>query len=299
MHVIEAEGVGFEAADGRGEHKTITRFQLLRRIRTFLCGFGNPGVFHSHQTLRIVPHSPTPANEVLTETREANESSVRLTGQPDWFPLGEEVYKSSQIEEAQRKTLSFIRQPRWFLTDGAYPKSLWDVSTDAGGCRLELDIRKSDDPATLHFTITLTNTRRALSRQFEHRWNNVLPMLFAFYVDGIAISGSDSSFRKLGGVVWHETLLEPNESKRWSINVKADSILDLMPDHHAHSISIVAAFSEFQHEGGHSGTKKPKEVLPLDKDNEKTFEPPLVIRSEPANISISWDGKEWTMPANQ
>ena len=94
----------------------------------------------------------------------------------------------------------------------------------------------------------------------------------------------------------YHSLIEQGESKTWRLRVNSDSILDLLPHRRAHALSVVAAFSECQHEG-HLGFREPTAASMSLTVDEKTFVPSLVVRSNPVNIN--WDGEKWTVPANR
>jgi hypothetical protein len=232
-----------------------------------------------------------PQSATRVHKKRDQQADPALTGQPHWYRLGDEVYHAEEIAQAQGKRLSFIKQPRWFLCNVAYPSDFRDIATDAAGVRVGFAVDATEDASTLAFTLTLTSTDRAVVRQFEHRWNNILPFLFAFYVDGQATSETQLiQWSKFGGARWCDFLIDPGERKTWRLKVNANSILALLPDNRAHAVSVVAAFSECQHEASVFAKDRPITSRSINSDG-KAHTPSLVVRSEPVNIE--WSGSRW------
>jgi hypothetical protein len=249
--------------------------------------------------------------------------ATALVGQPSWLPLGPEVYHEQDVAASAEGVLRFRREPRWFVgfprpgtreqfdahmarsssetslietQDGVYaipsqpafPTSIDDLSLDDQGSRLTLAISATDDPNILNMQLRLTAGRKPLFRQVEHRWSNTLPFLFAFYVDGQAVSIPSEGFGKLGGIVSLAPLIEAGQTGRWNVRVDAGSIRGLLPDSSSHVVSIVAAFSNSQHEGRHVGAIHLGSPVLEDGDVES-----MVIRSEPAELEWDRRAERW------
>jgi hypothetical protein len=206
-----------------------------------------------------------------------------LTGQPSWFSLGGEVYQENDVAEVENRVLAFKPQPRWFLgfsqpastqevdaylgqlrRAGAeiemrepqrflpyrppYPKTLYDLPLDDRGVRLSFDAAATDDPAVLQFCLTLTSRHLPVWRGVEHRWTNVLPFLFGFYVDGKAVAFPSNVSTKWGGIKSVGLLVASGGSRNWRLHVNEGSMRRFLPDSKPHVLNIVCAFSECQHE---------------------------------------------------
>jgi hypothetical protein len=214
-------------------------------------------------------------------------STPTLTGQPSWLPLGEEVYHSDEHLIAEKQILHVRKEPRWFLgrpirvtraeyetylqqfgkfsieqpdkelegfhpaipTSPPYPNKFEDLPTEDQGATLSLRSSITPDTNHIRLTLQLTATSRQIYREVEHRWTNPVPLLFAFYIDGKALQLPDTGFGKAGGVNSDETLVESGATRTWSLTLDPKSVEQLLPDNKPHTISIIAAFSERQHEG--------------------------------------------------
>jgi peptidoglycan/xylan/chitin deacetylase (PgdA/CDA1 family) len=250
-------------------------------------------------------------------------ADAKLVGRPSWLPIGPEVYQERDVEAAAQTVLKVRPEPRWFTgfphlvtkaefdqymaetepnvkyqveaSPGEYPipmlppfpKSIDDLPLEDHGARLSLSAKASDDVAILQFHIGLTSGADALQREVEHRWSNTLPFLFAFYVDGRAATLPNHGWGRSGGVQGFVPLVTANGSRQWDIHVDAQRVRDLLPDGRRHSLAIVAAFCNSQHEGYSEGGR-------VELSNKVNGPSLILVRSEPA--ILNWDGSRWLPP---
>lgn len=76
-------------------------------------------------------------------------------GEMAWFPLGNEVYREQDRFAAQRRHLSFVPEPRWFL---AFPKFVDKHEYDA--YRHDMSARATASGGTLDFDVSPTSDDR-------------------------------------------------------------------------------------------------------------------------------------------
>lgn len=262
-----------------------------------------------------------------------------LTGQPTWFPLGKEIYHETEHREAEKEILALVMEPRWFLgysrevtareydayletrrqqgdkfsiqetPDGKhyvpatppYPKTLEDLPLVDHEVQLAMQAAATADPHIITLNLQLTSPDRTVYREVEHRWTNVLPFLFTFYIDGKAYPSPNEGFGKSGGMHQFIELVPSRGHRDWSIKVDADSLKKLLPDAKPHELAIVAAFSERQHEGHvsdgdllkalHDDGESPHAGKDVDPETARQ----LLLRSNVARIR--WTGTTWTTDA--
>jgi len=132
----------------------------------------------------------------------------------------------------------------------AFPRIPGHFPVEGAGVRLSLQIQTTDDPGVLLFNLLLTSEQFNLWREAEHRWTNLVPFLFAFYADGSAVPtpAPEASFPKFGGVQYKVDLVPKGDQKTWSLKVSRRSIERLLAGAKAHTLSVVAAFSQWQFE---------------------------------------------------
>ncbi len=123
------------------------------------------------------------------------------------------------------------------------------------GASLSFSVSAADSPDCLRFSLTLKTTDRTVWREVEHRWTNTVPLLFAFYADGKAVTHRATSFEKMGGASHSEKLAEKGHEKTWLLLVDVKSLEAILEDRHPSEIETVAVFSERQHEGYFEGGK--------------------------------------------
>jgi len=245
----------------------------------------------------------------------------KLTGQPSWLPIGPEVYQERDVAQAEREVLTVRTQPRWFIglgrrvtkdefyeylsrrsnefsvqeqPDGKYslpdpppyPKTFDDLPVLNRGVRLSLGVGSGDDAGKLRLQIGLESATEAVSREVEHRWTNALPFLFAFYVDGAAVSRTLAGWGKDGGMESWQPLVGAGGSRAWNVQVDATSLRQLLPDARPHEVAVVAVFANSQHEPYDPDAAQ---MLPLARST--TALAPLIVRSEP--VRFRWDGAAW------
>lgn len=217
---------------------------------------------------------------------------MTLTGQPSWFALGGEVYHEDSRVEAQQQVLAFGAEPRWFQPiakpvtraefeayeksrqtrgvrlassrgDGqwsvpeafSYPSRVEDLPLENQGARLELAIHRTADPRVLEFVLTLTASERTVLREIEHRYTNVLPVLFAFYAENEgasvaqAVSVPPQGVAREGGVNSWVPLVETGGKRVWALRVDTESLARFLPKPGPVHLGVVAVFCERQHWG--------------------------------------------------
>ena len=199
----------------------------------------------------------------------------RLIGEPAWFAAGQNVYHYGDIESAQKEQVSFSANKKWFDT---IPKRPWgDIPTLVNGTNLDLDANLSSD-GQLNLTVTL-NAATKLQRRYEHRYNNLFPILFAIFVDGNAVGGIDpGGLSKSGGATQFRDLLDAGESRTWNISVDPKSLANFIPDENVHKVTLVAAFCERAHETNFDSGR----LLQIAGYNKS--DPSLLVRSHPASF---------------
>ena len=198
------------------------------------------------------------------ESSDQSNRPRELLGQPSWFPLGEEVYHSQDRFKAERKLLAFKPQPRWFvglvrgrgrMEEQTPPKRLDDVPVADQGASLSLSVSPAESPDHVRFSLTLKAAERTVWREVEHRWTNTLPLLFAFYADGKAVTLRLRAFDKSGGVKQSHEVAEKGRERAWSLLVDLKSLEAILESRQPRELEIVAVFSERQHEAYYEGQK--------------------------------------------
>ncbi|MBS0203579.1 MAG: hypothetical protein JSS49_11810 [Planctomycetes bacterium] len=237
-----------------------------------------------------------------------------LSGQPVWFPLGGEVYHERDRHEAARSVLKFRAEPHWFLgfpkpanqqefeawlkslpglqqdfelqdgqfqipTAPAQPQKLTDLPLQDQGASLKFTVEPSTNPEILEFRLDLTATGRAIRREIEHRHTNVIPFLFAFYVDGKAIRKEATSHGTDGGSRNLVELVPAKSHQQWSLRVARKSMETILPADAA-TVTIVAAFAERQHEEATESPRFDGEVWDL-----RQISRQILIRSNPVTVT--------------
>ena len=121
----------------------------------------------------------------------------------------------------------------------------------------------SVDPTIVLLELTLESKDMPIQRQVEHRWTNTLPFLFAFWVDGQAVTVPLTSFNKAGGVAWMTPLVEKGRREKMVGQSQFPvSLRRLLPDARPHSLSVAAAFANSQHEGYFEDSEKVRDGWP-------------------------------------
>ncbi|TET35382.1 MAG: hypothetical protein E3J72_11280 [Planctomycetota bacterium] len=204
--------------------------------------------------------------------------SLEPSGQPSWLALGKEVYHAHKRFEAQKEILSFYAPPRWFLAYPAYdvggpengsltgylgfPEKIEDIPLKDQGVSLKLTIHETQESSVLQFKLKLKTTERTVQREAEHRWVNLLPLLFAFFADGKAVKGKPGLINRMGGINREEKLADKGGHYIWDLKVDTKSIDNVVLGLNPESLIIVAAFSERQHENyNENGRNYPRKVV--------------------------------------
>ena len=139
------------------------------------------------------------------DPRNDPSTSVALSGQPSWFPIGPEIYQERDVGDAEQQLLSLRSEPRWFLgfpklasrkeydaylvairqqgtmqlqdqairDDGKYvipsvpmyPKKLEDLPLEDQGVRLSLGVLTADDRAEVILNIEVVSRDKPLTRR--------------------------------------------------------------------------------------------------------------------------------------
>ena len=210
----------------------------------------------------------------------------KLVGEPAWFSAGQNVYHIGDVEQMQKKEVSLSNERKWFETMPVQP---WrDIPTNVNGTELDLQVEIS---ATRQLTLLVTLTAaKDLQRRYEHRYNNLFPLLFAIFVDGEAVGEiGPTELSKFGGASQFHDLANAGESVTWTVNIDPSNFVNRLPDENGHKVTMVAAFCERAHEvdtGTGSG-------LSLDYHDS---DPSLLVRSQPA--TFRWPGITPTLRQN-
>ena len=255
---------------------------------------------------------------------KAGQDTTNLSGQPSWFPLGEEVYQEGDRFEAEKGFLAFGHDARWFLgipqqatkaeyeaweksesqthSEGSelaegggfpiptwppYPKTINDLPSKAQGATLKLHISRGSNAGELTFALSLKAEKRAVKREIEHRRTNILPFLFAFYADGKAVKSELRCSSQIGGANSFIELVSAGSRQEWKINVDVKSI-DAIAGPRVQELCIVAAFSERQHEDG--AGSEPRPASPREDLDNVLLEPQITIRSNVYRIERTAQG---------
>lgn len=167
---------------------------------------------------------------------------------PNYNKIIAEVYRAQHRLSVQNEILSFIKEPRWFKGTSP-PEILQDVPLTDQGVSLSLEVQTTEVPNIIRFVLTLKSGKRAVWREIEHRWTNVIPFLFAIYVNNKPVR-----FEKLtmlrpikGGINAMIRLIDQGEKKQWDLRIDVKSIKDLIGDVKYDDLIFAAAFSEYQH----------------------------------------------------
>lgn len=167
---------------------------------------------------------------------------------PVYDTITAEVYQENDRLTVQTNVLQLIQEPRWFKGSKP-PGALQDVPLTNQGASLALAIAPSNNQHSLHLVLTLKAQDRSVWRELEHRWTNILPFLFAFAEDGKPIGPRNPpSWSKFGGVNWMTELVPGGTSASWDVLIDTKSITAALSGRHPTTVTVVAAFSECQHE---------------------------------------------------
>jgi len=233
-------------------------------------------------------------------------------GEPSWFPLGAafricnpdmilngdsqkqnpsydtltaEVYHEGHRFEIQRKTLSVVREPRWFR-NAAAPATIQDVQLSDQGASLILAINPNTN-GFFRVTLRVDARNRDLWREIEHRWTDITPFLFAFFADGKPIRVESEGWSKFGGVNGMTRLAPRGGFYELDLTVDPSSIVALIPSTNFNELVVIAAFGEYQHAApglNHRGAEKPR-------ISEDYSGPPIIVRSNEVRLrrsSVGW-----------
>ena len=256
-------------------------------------------------------------------------------GQPTWIPLGDWVYQEKTVDEVEKQLLAFSRWGTWFVpyahevsktqfeayirarlkeptyaveADDHGPFSLCDafplptrineVKTNDRGVTLALDI-KPVSQTVLRFKMTLKSDQRTVWREIEHRHTDVVPLLFAIYIDGKPFNADkEQNGGRFGGLPQSIQLIPAGGGKHdWSLQVDAASINKLLPDQSKHTVMFFAAFSEVHwmdffnnpYEFSIESTQRLESRISPPEGHDG---PQILVRSNAAEIQ--WNGKKWT-----
>jgi hypothetical protein len=255
-------------------------------------------------------------------------------GKPTWITLGGLVYQETTVDEAEKQLLSFNRWGTWFvpyahqvsktqfeayerarLKEPTYsveaddhgpfslcdalplPTRIKDVPANDRGVTLTLDIKPLSQ-TILGFEMTLKSDQRAVWREIEHRHTDVIPLLFAVYIDGKPFNADkEQDGGRFGGLPQSIQLIPAGGGQHdWSLQVDAASINKLLPDQSKHTLTVFVAFSEMH---WMDFFNNPEELsLESNQRFESRMGPPeghegsqILVRSNAA--ALQWDGKEW------
>ena len=145
----------------------------------------------------------------------------------------------------------------------------------------------------MSLNLRLKSSEKEIFREVEHRWTNALPFLFAFYVDGKAITIQSTGYGKMGGANRIIRLVESGAARTWELRLDSKSLRSLLPDSGPHDLCMIAAFSDRQHEGYFSDEEQAitRIANPLVSSEKPIGQKQVVVRSGVA--CLKWSGTEW------
>ncbi|MCY2928478.1 MAG: hypothetical protein NTV86_03115 [Planctomycetota bacterium] len=245
--------------------------------------------------------------EVYQERDDLDAEKTLLAFQPEprWFDHGHRLMTKAQYDAFRASPQGRSAEgTKWEAaspqtgekhavpTPQPYPKSLSDLPLDDRGVRLSLAIEPDKDPRQLRVRLILTSEALSVHREVEHRRTNILPFLFAVYVDGKAVAVDPATIAEMGGLAEYVDLARPGAPRVWSVAADASSLLALLPDKGPHTVSIVAAFSSRQHRTYAEGWQYASKGMTTS-GQPYDFQP-LLVRSHPAGLR--WTGTAWQTP---
>jgi hypothetical protein len=243
-----------------------------------------------------------------------------------WFSLGGETHDVEDIDPAEKLPLAFDPQPQWFLlmdpmppalnvNDGhfdtvtqptrqslgspdaseyrlPYPKSPRDLPLEDRGVRLNFEAATTNDPSLLQFSIALSAADAPVWRETEHRWTNIVPLLFCFYVDRKPVTRELGWYGKVGGIQNYIVAVAAHRTRNWAFHVQEASVRQFLPDAKPHRVVILCAFSETQHEWyasalDYSFMYATNEITPPTRHRGAQ----VLVRSNA--VDLDWDGTKW------
>jgi hypothetical protein len=253
--------------------------------------------------------------------RIVRETEIKLSGQPSWFPLGGEIVHAEGLATAEESLLSFNTQsPRWFKSFPKavsrqeyenwlkekennsdtqnerssvffipsklpYPTNPESILQKDQGATLQFQVSNSVNVGELIFNLTLVAKERPIIREVEHRFTNILPFLFAFYIDGKAITRENKNFGYETGSISFIELVPINQKKEWNLRIDKKSLEELVGQE-GKDLEIIVLFSERQHLVYFEDSKeKFEDTKPF-----KGQAPQIIIRSNLINLKRTTDG---------
>ena len=249
-------------------------------------------------------------------------------GQPSWFPIGPDISQPGKLADVDIQVLSLGSQPQWFLgmartvssseystywsrmSAGSpatrpadaqlfpaalpYPHSVQDIALRDHGATLGLDISTTSDPTELLLILNLSSPDQPLMREVEAGWTNALPFLFSIFIDGRPVTVTATSSETSGGAFGADTpymipLVSQGSTKNWQMHLDARSLNAMLPDTRAHSVALVAAFSNRQHEVYFIGDGPSLGSLVQPRGAKPDSQ--ILVRSQP--VQLQWTGERW------
>ena len=280
----------------------------MKNVLFFVCAIGVAGCGSSDTGLGLSgqPSWFPLGVEVYHENErfEAQRGLLEFQAEPRWFLGSLKAVTKDEFETFEKKQHVVTKETPVPQAGQAvedmyqipasppYPKKIGDVPLEDQGATLHLDVANGDTPVELVFTLKLTAGDRAVRREVEHRWTNVLPFLFAFFADGKPVSRELHSFDKMRGANQLVDLVPADGQKVWRLRVATESI-DAIVGADAKEVAIVAAFSERQHEGYFPGDIIARfEVWDLEH-----VAPQITIRSNVVRLMRS--GRGWVVSGDR
>lgn len=202
-----------------------------------------------------------------------------------------EVYQENDRLTVQTNVLQVMQEPRWFTGFGSQPPdTIQAISLTNQGATLSLQIQPTDSPDILLFVLTLNAGNRTLWREVEHRRTNILPFLFTFAADGKSIGPKPFAWGEICGANSMTELVSPGKSASWNLKVDSKSLLAAIGKYPFHTLTVVAAFSEYQHDYP-AFCGDPSQEWRGDKPQGYFKGPPIVLRSNV--VALHFDGQTW------
>ncbi len=205
---------------------------------------------------------------------EAEKEVLSFRAEPRWFLAASKLVSKKEyeacvrgVEEKKRgqrvksevsSSLLESHGGKFEIPDALpFPKRLEEIPKEDQGVTLKIGVANTRDPKILMLKLTLGASKRAVIREVEHRWNNVVPFLFSIFADGYAVKRELTSFGKEGALNYPITLVERGGQRTWELKVEAASIDALVANSEVRKIQLTACFSERQHVGYFDGDDNP------------------------------------------
>ena len=182
-----------------------------------------------------------------------------LDPEPRWFHGMPKLVSLAELErqrqaagivvlEARRAEEGGRPGMRWVPTSPPLSAYLDGLPKRLGGVRLELEARLLPTSGDLELRLTLHAGERPLWREKEHRAENAHPFLIGLYADDEPLRRPHRGSAKCGGVSRFHEVVAAGSRRSWTLVVRRSSVEALLGNRPTRELSVVAAFSERQHD---------------------------------------------------